>query len=471
MQRPILTLVFALFLLNTQAQYFDVGVKLGTTNYIGDLTDQRVSNHGYHGAFGLYGRYNISSRFSVAASILKGKISGDDQVNPNRALRMRNLSFRSDITEFELRGEVNLAKFNLRADQVSTPYLFSGLTYFRFSPEASHLGQYTPLQPLGTEGQSLNGSGYRLDQVAIPLGVGFKFGLGYRATLGFEAGLRMTFTDYLDDAGGVYPDLPILLKENPVAAQLSYRSPELDPAMDYNPVGEARADASNHDRYFFVGVSMAVNLTDKYGLDFDKKYEIWKNTEAERAAAAAAAAQLKAYRKTIREENRAARTVRREARSGEREARRHETDPVKAARQQLRTEHLAARQAARTERKNARNDRRTARQQETEQKTSVTKAEREQARAERVAATAQRKARKAHLKEAWKQGRAVKRAKAEAAYAISPEGKRRAAEQKRKADMKQKRHDLREEKRATRRAARERMRQLRRHGKELREGV
>lgn len=278
---PLLLLLCAPLLLD--AQYLETGVKFGTTNYVGDLTGQSLSRHGYHGAFGLFARYNASRRFSATASLLRGKLSADDANNPVPSLRERNLRFETNLIDLEVRGEINLMQFNIRADQMSTPFLFAGLSAFHFQPQTDLNGRFYDLRALGTEGQHFTGgSGFNYSnwQVAIPMGVGFKFGLGYKTTLGVELGYRLTFTDYLDDAGGVYPDIFKLEAENPVAAALAYRA---DGSGLENPVGQPRADASNNDAYFFLGATLAVNLTDRYGLDLDPNFRYWQRRDAKKA--------------------------------------------------------------------------------------------------------------------------------------------------------------------------------------------
>ena len=61
-----------------------------------------------------------------------------------------------------------------------------------------------------------------------------------------------------------------------MSAALSYRTPEVTGTFGENPMGNPRGDAANNDWYFFAGVSVSVNLTDKYGLDFDEKYDVFK---------------------------------------------------------------------------------------------------------------------------------------------------------------------------------------------------
>ena len=54
---------------------------------------------------------------------------------------------------------------------------------------------------MGTEGQGIDGFGekYKLTQFAIPMGAGVKIAVTERLNIGLEAGVRKTFTDYIDD--------------------------------------------------------------------------------------------------------------------------------------------------------------------------------------------------------------------------------------------------------------------------------
>ena len=418
---PLLLLAF----FQMEAQYFETGVKLGTTNYVGDLTGQSLSQHGYAGAFGLFARYNASRRWSVTGSLLRSQLRADDANNPDPSLRSRNLSFRTNLVELEMRGEYNLMNFNIRADQTSTPFLFTGISAFHFNPQASLNGQFVDLRPLGTEGQFLengNGFNYKNWQVAVPMGLGFKFGIGYKTTLGVEFGYRLTFTDYLDDAGGLYADVYKLSAQNPQAAQLAYRAD--NPTAD-NPVGTPRADASNNDQYFFFGATLAVNLTDRYGLDLDPEYRHWQNRE-EKAA----------------------------ARKAERELEKLKRIADKKARQDKRAERKPARAERRMKRekmKNARKLKRTAEREHRDMLRATAKAK--QAK-EPTADNRQPEQIEHSERAAWKQARAD----AKAAHV-----QRKAAEKERRVDIKAQKLEIKEKAKAARRLARERVRQLKRH--------
>ena len=269
----ISTLVLLLFLTTAQlmGQYMEVGVHLGLSNYMGELSENKMRPESFGSMFGAFGRYNFTNRLSAKASLIKGTISGSDEMAKDLAMRERNLSFRSDLIELAVTGEYNLSPFNIRAKQTGVPYVFTGIAVTHFNPQAQMRGSWYDLQPLKTEG-----SKYNRYAVAVPFGLGMKFNISYKVNFGFEFGARKTFTDYLDDVSTEYIDVVAARLTDPTMAALAYRTPELTGSFGENPVGKERGNADNKDWYFFGGLTISVNLTDKYGLDFDEKYEIFK---------------------------------------------------------------------------------------------------------------------------------------------------------------------------------------------------
>lgn len=264
-------------------QYLEIGTYLGTSTYIGDLSEQKLSGD-FGSTLGIFARYNMSKTFSVKGSFTRGVIKGSDEDAGKLDIQMRNLSFRSDVVELAATGELNLMPYNIRDKKTAVPYIFGGIALFHFNPQAQFKGEWLDLAPLHTEAQS-----YKKFQVAVPFGLGFKFNLSYKVNFGLEFGMRKTFTDYLDDVSGKYPDILEMRKTDPLAASLSYRTPELTGSFGENPVGTDRGNASNDDWYFFGGLTISVNMTDKYGLDFDEKYDVFKEhlVEAKEAKKAA----------------------------------------------------------------------------------------------------------------------------------------------------------------------------------------
>lgn len=299
----LLALLFPVLL---SAQYFEVGALLGTSGYKGDLSENKLATDEMHGALGVFGRYHFSKFFAAKANLTKYSISGDDANASQVTYRDRNLSFRSDVIEFGLTGELNLMGYNIRDKKAGVPYITTGISFFKFNPQAEKGGVWHDLEPLHTEG-----TGYKKVGVAIPFGLGFRFNISHRVNFGLEIGYRKTFTDYLDDVSGLYPNITEMRATSSIGSELSYRTPELTGEFGNDPVGTERGDADSKDDFFFAALTVSVNLTDKYGLDFDEKYDIFKEpeikTRAERAKEAKKVtkkkrkAQIKVIRKNLRE--------------------------------------------------------------------------------------------------------------------------------------------------------------------------
>ncbi|MBK9073979.1 MAG: PorT family protein [Flavobacteriales bacterium] len=260
--RLALLVVLLLPLQGLRAQVSELGITGGVTYYIGDINPYKHYPARTKPMGGLLFRYNFGSRYAVRAQALYGTLEAFDSDSPDSLQQLRNLSFRANIFELALLGEINF--FHYRAggkDGKSwTPFVFAGLCYFRANPRAQLDNTWYDLQPLGTEGQggtSEDGGGnlYKVDQVGIPFGAGLKFALGKRVDLQLEWGLRRTFTDYLDDVSGTYADPEQL---NPLAAELS--DPSLDAAVT-DRTGQARGDTQTRDWYQYTGLSLSVLLT------------------------------------------------------------------------------------------------------------------------------------------------------------------------------------------------------------------
>ena len=239
----------------------ELGLFSGVSNYMGDLQQVRFDKDELHEAYGVYLRYNFGRYVSLKFHAYKGVISGSDANFEGLLIRQRNLSFRSDLFELGAQWEFSFTYFGESQKRMASPYFFVGASWFFFNPQAFYDGRWVDLQPLGTEGQGVFEDApepYSLHQWAIPMGVGFVMSLGRHLNFGFELGFRKTFTDYLDDVSGQYPDLDILREHNPLSAALSYRTPELGGSGRYeNPVHHDRGNNADKDMYFFGGLTFS----------------------------------------------------------------------------------------------------------------------------------------------------------------------------------------------------------------------
>lgn len=235
----------------------EIGVMAGTSSYLGDLNPTNPFKENHLSAGVLY-RYRVHSRMAIRASFTYGKVSADDATSTRSEHLQRNLNFQSDIFELGVNVEFNYLPFQLgkTGKYFGTAYLFAGIAGFYMNPKGLFQGDWVELRPLGTEGQGTTltkKKPYSRYQLAIPLGLGVKFRLGKRVAIGVEAGIRKTFTDYLDDvASDSYADIDVITAQNgPIAGAIANKTG--------NPFAQ-RGNSNTKDWYLMSGVSLTITL-------------------------------------------------------------------------------------------------------------------------------------------------------------------------------------------------------------------
>jgi len=200
------------------------------------------------------GRYKVLNWFALKGGLTYARLVGKDSESGDVGRLTRNLSFMSNVWEASLQAEFSILTENRGKRYIfqrnsiwnnMNVYLFGGIAGFAYNPKAKLDGTTYKLQPLGTEGQGLTGGSdpYKLTSLAIPMGVGFKYYVTRNWNVGFEAGFRYTFTDYLDDVGGNYYDNALLAAGNgAVAAQLADRHILYNDGSVYNTYGGVDLD-------------------------------------------------------------------------------------------------------------------------------------------------------------------------------------------------------------------------------------
>lgn len=244
-------------------QRVHVGIFGGLAAYQGDLTDKIFPKKVTNGAVGISVNYELKDQIMLRGGLTYAIVGGADRFSDKADLVARNLAFETKVLEFSAIGEYYI--FNLY-DQRLSPYIFAGLAVYHFDPYAFNGGNNKIfLQPLSTEGQGISGYNvkpYKLTQMAIPFGGGFKFAVNDNLRIGLELGMRKLFTDHFDDVSGNFADqADLLAAKGQLAVDMSYRGDELpggDPA--YPAKGATRGSPKSKDWYYFTGIHLTYRL-------------------------------------------------------------------------------------------------------------------------------------------------------------------------------------------------------------------
>lgn len=166
------------------SQIHEVGVFLGGSNYIGDVgsTTYIAPNQP---AFGLLYKWNKSPRHAYRFSYTQSRIAGNDLKSNEVSRNQRGYRFENSIKEISAGLEFNFFDFNLHnLDKKITPYVYSGLSYFRYNELYVSSGI--------TKKEVSSGS------FALPIILGVKSNISPTLILALEIGARYSFTDNLD---------------------------------------------------------------------------------------------------------------------------------------------------------------------------------------------------------------------------------------------------------------------------------
>ena len=292
MKKALLALLAIIILLTESSsaqrwkrQRYEFSAGIGISNFLGELGGaNQIGTHYFKDlewsqtrlalAVGL--RYKLSNYFALKSHLTYGRVSGDDKLTQEFFRNYRNLSFFSDIYEFNINFEgafqqeqvghrYRLRKVRgIRGYELYT-YAFIGAGVFHMDPKTDFKGTSIRLQPLGTEGQGLvaSRSKYSLFQFCIPVGIGFKYTLDRQWGIGLELGLRKTFTDYIDDVSTTFFDFASYPGADPLAALVADRSNRTKPQI--TDAGAQRGDPRENDSYMFAIFSINYKLSSGRG--------------------------------------------------------------------------------------------------------------------------------------------------------------------------------------------------------------
>ena len=259
---------------------------IGPTSFLGDvggapgvgthfLRDLNFSATRYNLYAGI--RYKTNPYFGFKAMLAYGMVSGNDALTSEPYRHNRNLNFRSPIVEISAQAEfyflrektqtryrISALKNNRKKNKRTSAYIFVGFGTFFYMPEAKYQGNWVHLRPLHTEGQGLPGGPkqYSNFNVCIPIGLGMKYAINKKWSVGAELSVRKTFTDYIDDVSTTYYD-PAKLQQayGPVSAALSNPSLGLIPGA--TAPGQERGNPKYQDAYIFLTFNVNYKLFGK----------------------------------------------------------------------------------------------------------------------------------------------------------------------------------------------------------------
>lgn len=239
----------------------EVGATAGLSYYVGDI------NPSYHFAqsnfgFGASLRYYQGSRWAFRFQYSNMNLSAADEKSTFRP--ERGLAFNSKVNDFALLAEFNFFDYwtGSRRNRV-TPYIFGGVSFFTFKSvhpdgtaflhELTITDSETGIST--TEIVGAEGKAYKPYSFSIPFGVGVKYSLCKRIGVTLEWRIHKTFTDYIDDIHGLYPEQDyIYVGDN----GYNYT----DPTNNYEPGmqrgnGAAESILINSDWYSMLGLSFS----------------------------------------------------------------------------------------------------------------------------------------------------------------------------------------------------------------------
>ena len=183
--RRFIVVILMLAFGSVGAQTYEVGLFAGGANNIGDVGRTNFilpSGPAFGGLF----KWNKSKRYAWRASVIYGKFTADDSKSSISSRQQRGFEIDNSILEASVGLEFNFVEYNLhKLGPAFTPYLYTGVTYFRYGFNYFDAGQ---LQDIDQRDGSF----------AVPMTVGVKARLNQFLILGAEIGARYTFTDNLD---------------------------------------------------------------------------------------------------------------------------------------------------------------------------------------------------------------------------------------------------------------------------------
>ncbi len=251
--------------------------KIGTHYSYADL-ETSLTKSAWSAGF----RHRMSKKWAARADFSFLQVAGNDALTQEPFRHNRNLNFKSNIFELSVMAEFALSfdkhgnKYKIKKTMLrryhsygSYYYLTAGIGAFYFNPKEQLGGNWYKIHDYSTEGQGLPGGPKQFSRISIsiPFGIGAKYTIARRWSVGIEYLFRKTFTDYIDGVSTTYYDKAKLMQfKGPTAVALADPSLGIIPgatAPNGDGSGAQRGDKRDKDSYFSLQVKVGYVLKSK----------------------------------------------------------------------------------------------------------------------------------------------------------------------------------------------------------------
>ena len=166
----------------------ELGLQFGTSYYHGDINASRLF-YSPSLAYGLIIKYNLSDHLASTIKTTYGNLKGDDSDFSNIENQQRNASFSTSFFDVSVLFEFNFLPYN------SSGYI------------KKNKNRFAPYMFAGIGANYLFSSGGFKNPVTIPFGLGIKYNIFERLTLGVEWSYSKTFNDKVDGVINIQDDI------------------------------------------------------------------------------------------------------------------------------------------------------------------------------------------------------------------------------------------------------------------------
>ena len=180
MKKYLLLILISFYFTSISGQsQAEIGGFLGASYYQGDINKSKIF-YAPSIATGAIVKYNFSHYLAATLKGMYGQLRASDSDFENLENQLRNESFFANVIDLSLQFEFNFLSFT------SSGYI------------KKNRERFTPYVSLGIGANFILGSNDFENPITIPFGLGIKYNIFERLTLGMEWGYRKTFTDQID---------------------------------------------------------------------------------------------------------------------------------------------------------------------------------------------------------------------------------------------------------------------------------